>query len=103
MRRNIFQERLASSFDDADRVIIAAVFAADALPDGERLDVHRLVAELSARGRRAQYVPAVEEISNLLIKETEAGDVIVVMSNGGFDGLIDRLISRLTARQSRAC
>jgi len=103
MRRNVFQERLARSFDDADRVIIARVFAADALPDDERLDVHRLVAELSARGRQAQYVPAVEEISNLLVEEAETGDVIVVMSNGGFDGLIERLISRLKARQARAC
>jgi len=103
MRRNIFQERLALSFDDADRAIIAGVFAPDALPDDERLDPHRLVAELSARGKRADYVAEVDEIANLLLEEAEAGDVIVVMSNGGFDGLIDRLVSRLQARQARAC
>jgi len=103
MRRNVFQERLGQSFDDADRVIIAEVFGADALPEDERLDPHRLVAELSARGSQARYVPAVEEITNLLAEETEAGDVVVVMSNGGFDGLIDRLVTRLQARQARAC
>jgi UDP-N-acetylmuramate: L-alanyl-gamma-D-glutamyl-meso-diaminopimelate ligase len=103
MRRNVFQKRLGESFDDADRVIIAGVYGADALPEDERLDPHRLVAELSARGSQAQHVPAVDEITNLLAEEAEPGDVIVVMSNGGFDGLIDRLVSRLQTRQARAC
>ena len=103
MRRNVFQERLGESFDDADRVIIAGVYGADALPENERLDPHRLVAELSARGSQARFVPRVEEITNLLAGEAEPGDVIVVMSNGGFDGLIDRLVTRLQARQARAC
>jgi UDP-N-acetylmuramate: L-alanyl-gamma-D-glutamyl-meso-diaminopimelate ligase len=102
MRKNVFQQLLAEAFDDADQVLIAGVFGRTAIAEGDRLDTDRLVCDLSARGRVAESVPDVDGILERLVRSTVAGDVIVVMSNGGFDGLVGRLVEALQARQTAA-
>ena len=95
MRRNVFQERLPAAFDAADEVIIAAVYAPEAVPEAQRLDVARLVEDLRARGREAGHLPEVEAIVARLRREARGGDVVVVMSNGGFDRIHERLLDAL--------
>jgi UDP-N-acetylmuramate: L-alanyl-gamma-D-glutamyl-meso-diaminopimelate ligase len=102
LRKNVFQQRLAESFDDAARVIVARVYGEGAVAEDERLDAGRLVAELNKRGVNAVHIPRVETIVDHLIKHIRSGDVIVVMSNGGFDGLLDRLIPALESRDIKA-
>jgi hypothetical protein len=62
---------------------------------GERFSADQLVADLQAQGKRAIALSPVEEIVEFLSAEAEAGDVILVMSNGGFDGIFDKLFAAL--------
>jgi UDP-N-acetylmuramate: L-alanyl-gamma-D-glutamyl-meso-diaminopimelate ligase len=102
LRRNVFQERLVECFDDALDVIVAAVFRAADVPEDVRLDPERLVHEISARGPRARYIAGVDEIVRELTDTSRSGDVVVVMSNGGFGGLHARLLEALESRRESA-
>ena len=102
LRRNVFQERLVSSFDDADEVVIAGVYRADDVPAGERLDVESLARRIAERGRPARHIPRVEEIAEAVLRSARPGGVIVVMSNGGFGGLHERLLASLEQRAGAA-
>src|SRR5260221_5079311 len=97
-RRSVFQEEYARSFDDADRIVIAAVDHPERAPEGQRFSSERLVSELKARGKEAVLVPTVPEIVDLLGGETRPDDVVLVMSNGPFGGLHDKLLTLLSAR-----
>jgi UDP-N-acetylmuramate: L-alanyl-gamma-D-glutamyl-meso-diaminopimelate ligase len=97
LRRNVFQDRLAEVFDAADEVIIAPVFRADLVPDGKALDVEMLTTAVAARGPNARQLADAATIASCVAKEARPGDVVVVMSNGGFDGLHERLLEQLEA------
>jgi len=92
MRRNVFQEALPEALALADGVILGAVSRSDQIPEAERLDPGRVARDLSQRGLAACYEPAVESIIGRLKEWARSGDVIVVFSNGGFDGLHAKLM-----------
>jgi len=94
----VFQDRLAGAFGPADVVILADVFGMADVPAEQRLDPQRVVRELVAHGKDASFVPDVEAIVDRLADELRPGDVVIVMSNGGFGGLIDKLLRALEAR-----
>jgi UDP-N-acetylmuramate: L-alanyl-gamma-D-glutamyl-meso-diaminopimelate ligase len=98
MRRNVFQQRLADALTDADEVVIAAVYGADAVPVGERLDPGKLVEDLAAHGCSAVHIPDVESIVRRVARDAKRGDVVVVMSNGGFEQIHERLLAALAGR-----
>lgn len=100
MRRSIFQDRLADAFDAADRVAIAPVFSMSQIPEGERLDTERLARELRERGGAAQAFASVDAVVEHLIEGLEPGDLVVVMTNGGFEGLHDRVLDGLRSREA---
>ena len=95
MRRNVFQDRLVEAFADADRVVLAEVFGLDKVPEELRLDVPRLESDLRRDGKEVWYLPDVDAIVRRIAGEAACGDVIVVMSNGGFDGIHERLLKAL--------
>jgi UDP-N-acetylmuramate: L-alanyl-gamma-D-glutamyl-meso-diaminopimelate ligase len=101
-RRSVFQHDYAESFDAADRVIVAAVDHPERAPEGQRFSPEKLVADLRARGRDASFLPAVPEIVERIVREGRQGDVIVVMSNGSFGGIHDKLLAGLGGRSSGA-
>lgn len=92
--RRVFQADFARAFDDADEVVVAAVYRTS-VPESERLSEGRLVADLTARGLRARAIPGVDAIVATLAAECRAGDVVVAMSNGDFGGIHGRLRSAL--------
>jgi UDP-N-acetylmuramate: L-alanyl-gamma-D-glutamyl-meso-diaminopimelate ligase len=100
LRRNVFQDRLVSAFDAADHVVIAEVFAADKIPEQDRLDPGRLADEISSRGRDAVFIPGADEIVTHLAAEARSGDVIVIMSNGGFEEIHRKLLEALESRST---
>jgi len=94
-RRSVFQEDYARSFDDAERIVVAAVDHPEKAPEGQRFSVERLIADLRARGKDAVSIPGVPDIVDYLARESRRDDVILVMSNGAFGGLHDRLLGAL--------
>ena len=101
LRRNIFHEQLANSLAPADEVVIAGVYKSESIPEGERLDVERLAAELVSRGRRARVLADAAEIVRVCSPEMRPDDVIAILSNGGFGGIYERLPERLKSLASR--
>jgi UDP-N-acetylmuramate: L-alanyl-gamma-D-glutamyl-meso-diaminopimelate ligase len=97
-RRSVFQQDYATSFDAADRVVVAAVDHPERVPEAERFSPERLVADLVRRGRVAEYVPSVPAIVEKVVREARTGDVVTVMSNGSFGGIHALLLEGLAAR-----
>ena len=97
MRRNVFQRELVESLALADQVIVASVFfkAADTLGPEERLDVERVVAELNTRGVPAVQLPDVADIIRNVVPKLASGDVVAILSNGGFGGIYEKLPAAL--------
>jgi len=95
MRRNVFESELVETLAGADAVVLGPVNRPHLLAEGERLSPARVVAALRARGRQAQASDSAVEIAALLAKELRPGDVVLVMSNGSFDGLCEKLLERL--------
>jgi UDP-N-acetylmuramate: L-alanyl-gamma-D-glutamyl-meso-diaminopimelate ligase len=97
LRRNVFQNELARSLAIADEVVVANVFKSDSIPDAERLDLSSMAAAIQREGRRARIVPEVDGIVQLVAPEMRSGDVVAILSNGGFGGIYEKLPARLRA------
>src|SRR5437667_1541794 len=95
LRRNVFQEDLAKSLAVADEVILANVFKSDALPEGERLDIAAVATQIESLGRRARVIADVDSIVQISAPEMRSGDVVAILSNGGFGGIYEKLPQRL--------
>ncbi len=93
--RRVFQQDFARAFGAADQVVIAGVFRST-LPDAERLSAEELVADVVQAGGRARHIPDVDAIVTALAAEAEGGDVVVIMSNGGFGGIHHKLLQALS-------
>ena len=96
-RRAIFQTTLPEALKLADVVILARVAKLDQLPPDDRLNPERVVQMIQASGIPAFYEPQVEDILHRVKPLAKAGDVIVVFSNGGFEGIHQRLLKELAA------
>jgi UDP-N-acetylmuramate: L-alanyl-gamma-D-glutamyl-meso-diaminopimelate ligase len=101
LRRNVFQRELVESLALADQVAIASVFfkTTDALKPEERLDVNAVVQELNSRGIRATQFADVDAIVAGLRPQLVAGDVVAILSNGGFGGIYEKLPAVLQSAQ----
>jgi UDP-N-acetylmuramate: L-alanyl-gamma-D-glutamyl-meso-diaminopimelate ligase len=95
--RRVFQAEFAKALARADRVVLPAVFRST-VPADERLSPESLVAELQAQSVEARYIPQVEDIVREVSREARAGDLVIVMSNGGFDDIHRKLLTALEAR-----
>src|SRR2546425_4360853 len=91
LRRNVLQKDLAKSLALADEVVVADVFKSEAIPETERLDLGSLAAQIQGHGRRARIVPEVDGIVQLIAPEMRRGDVVAILSNGGFGGIYEKL------------
>jgi len=99
-RRSVFQREYAEAFDLADETIIAAVDHPERAPEGERFSVEMLVEDLHRRGMSARSIPDVASIVGTIAHEARAGDVVLIMSNGSFGGIHDRLLQALHTRET---
>jgi UDP-N-acetylmuramate: L-alanyl-gamma-D-glutamyl-meso-diaminopimelate ligase len=97
-KRRTFEHEFATALAEADRVILAGVYQPEKVPEGDRLSVARVVDEINRRtsGERAQLIEKAPEIAAHIAREARAGDVVLVMSNGGFDGVHDKILDRLS-------
>ncbi|MGH9219084.1 MAG: UDP-N-acetylmuramate--L-alanine ligase, partial [Vicinamibacterales bacterium] len=95
--RRVFQDDFARAFAGADEVVLASVFRSS-LPESERLSEAGLVEYLTRQKVRARHLPSVDAIVDAVSKEARDGDLVVVMSNGGFGGIHQKLVAALAAR-----
>ncbi len=95
--RRVFQGEFARAFAPADRVILPAVFRST-LPEDQRLSTEQLVSDLKSGGIDARYIPDIQDIVSTVARESRDGDLVIVMSNGGFDNIHSRLLTALAQR-----
>ena len=95
MRRKVFQETLPQALALADRVVLGGVFRAQQLGDENRLEPEAVAESVRALGKSARVFPNSDSIAEQLAAEAEPGDVLLVMSNGSFDGLCEKLLAKL--------
>ncbi len=95
LRRNVLQDELARSLALADEIVVAAIFKSEAIPEGERLDLNRVVEEIKKRGKRARILADADAIVNAIAPELRQRDVVAILSNGGFGGIYEKLPQRL--------
>jgi len=98
--RRVFQADFVRALARADRVILPAVFRSS-LPEEQRLSAEQIVADLCAMDVEARHIPAVPDIVRTVAKESREGDLVIVMSNGGFDNIHQQLLTALETRHPR--
>jgi UDP-N-acetylmuramate: L-alanyl-gamma-D-glutamyl-meso-diaminopimelate ligase len=95
-RLAVFQEPYAKAFNYADYVVIAGVYNTSKASElGKVLDVNELVEDIKRQGKTAFCLPDADSIVEHLTPEMKEGDVVAVMSNGGFGGIHDKLLNVL--------
>jgi UDP-N-acetylmuramate: L-alanyl-gamma-D-glutamyl-meso-diaminopimelate ligase len=95
LRRRVLQSDLARSLALADQVVVAAVFRSEAVPANERLELPELAAEIQQHGRPVRLLADADEIVETIASEISSGDVVAILSNGGFGGIYEKLPARL--------
>lgn len=95
MRRNVLQDALARSLSLADQVVVAAIFKSEAIPQNERLDLNSVITQIQERGKPARILPDADTIVSTIAPELRSGDVVAILSNGGFGGIYEKLPERL--------
>jgi UDP-N-acetylmuramate: L-alanyl-gamma-D-glutamyl-meso-diaminopimelate ligase len=95
MRRKVFQESLPKALALADRVVLGGVFRAQQLGDENRLAPESVAESVRALGKDARAFAGADAIADYLSAEAKAGDLLMVMSNGSFDGLCEKLLKKL--------
>jgi UDP-N-acetylmuramate: L-alanyl-gamma-D-glutamyl-meso-diaminopimelate ligase len=88
--RALHQQEYARAFGAADRVVFAPLGRSEIAPS-ERLDLDALVNVLGASGTPSIAATSVEAIVDLIAREAVSGDTILLMSNGAFGGIYDKL------------
>jgi UDP-N-acetylmuramate: L-alanyl-gamma-D-glutamyl-meso-diaminopimelate ligase len=94
-RRRIFEEAYVDALAGADRVVVAGVYRPEQIPEEERLRPEEVVQALRVRQVEADHFSDVDEIVEHVVRERTGDDAALIMSNGGFEGIWDRLLTRL--------
>lgn len=98
LRRKVLEKELVESLRLADRVVLAGVYQQQRIPDAERLHPEDVVRALNLAGTPTELHPGVDAIIESLLPQLQSGDVVAILSNGGFDGIYEKLPKRLEAR-----
>ncbi|HUJ73538.1 MAG TPA: cyanophycin synthetase, partial [bacterium] len=101
-RSPVFREQFPAAFLKADRVLLAPAYRPSAAGAAEALDTATIAETLQAMGRWAQAPASNQAVLDCLTQQVRAGDVVLLMSNGGFDNLHVRLLEGLAQRDQRA-
>ena len=95
-RLAVFQDEYADAFAAADYVVIASVFDSQKVSEkGKSLDTDKLIEDISQQNKPAVALPGADEIIAHLLPQLREGDVVAIMSNGGFGGIHEKLLSAL--------
>lgn len=100
LRRKILQKELINSLALADQVVIASVFKAESIPENERLTTSSVISGLKREGKPARELADADAIVEAVAPELRAGDVVAILSNGGFGGIYEKLPQKLEQLRS---
>src|SRR5678815_2463864 len=95
-RKKIFQNEYANAFGPASLIVIAGLFESERVAAHEQLSLAELLGDLAAHGKKAVTMKDADEIVSRISDDLRAGDVVVVMSNGGFGGIHEKLIDAIS-------
>jgi UDP-N-acetylmuramate: L-alanyl-gamma-D-glutamyl-meso-diaminopimelate ligase len=98
LRRKVFEKDLVRSLSLADEVVVASVFRPEAVPEAERLEPKAIVAGLRAMRKPARELADADAIVAAVVPELKSGDVVTILSNGGFGGIYEKLPQQLKNR-----
>jgi UDP-N-acetylmuramate: L-alanyl-gamma-D-glutamyl-meso-diaminopimelate ligase len=98
MRRKIFQDALPEALSLADAALLGPVNRAQMLGEQERLSPQAIAESLRALGRDGRALESSESIAEFLAAHAAPGDLVLILSNGGFDGLTAKLLEKLNSR-----
>jgi UDP-N-acetylmuramate: L-alanyl-gamma-D-glutamyl-meso-diaminopimelate ligase len=99
-RRRVFQSDLPLALREADEAILAGLFAPEKIPPDQRLDPREVIAELVRSGGSGRFLSTTDEIVRYLAASVRAGDLVCIMSSGGFDGIHSKLLAALKNRST---
>jgi UDP-N-acetylmuramate: L-alanyl-gamma-D-glutamyl-meso-diaminopimelate ligase len=91
LRRNVFEAALVESLTLADHVVLAAVFKSEKIPVNERLVPEKVIARLNELGTPAAVYQDADAIIDALTPQLQTGDVVAILSNGGFGSIYQKL------------
>ena len=95
LRRKVLEKELVSSLTIADENVITPIFKPEAVPEHERLTTKSVVAGIRAAGKSAREIADADAIVEAVAPELRSGDVVAILSNGGFGGIYEKLPRRL--------
>jgi len=96
-RRNFFQTEYGIAFNESELLLVAPVHRADSVTEEERFDPERLVADARSNGVEATLCGGVDHIIDRLTRDSRRGDIVLILSNGGFEGIYEKLPAALEA------
>lgn len=94
-RRNVFQDDYADSLSVAQALLLPPAFNQAGIPEDQRFSTERLLADLKRKGTDVELCGSVDEIVERLGARARPGDAVLIMSNGGFGGIYEKLLKRL--------
>ncbi len=98
LRRKVLAGELVASLRLADHAVLAGVYQQERIPEQERLHPEEVVAALNAAGTQAELLKDADAIVDGVALRLQPGDVVAILSNGGFDGIYEKLPRRLKER-----
>jgi len=98
MRRKVFQDALPDALALADAVLFGPVNRAELLEEGERLSPEAIAESIRARGRDARAFRSSADIAEHVADHAGTGDLVLILSNGSFDGLTSKVVEKLGMR-----
>ena len=102
LRRNVFERELVESLALADEVVLANVFKSEAISQAERLEPAHVVQALQAKGIRSMLCADADEVVHELAPHLHEGDVVAILSNGGFGGIYEKLPAAIANHDAAA-
>jgi UDP-N-acetylmuramate: L-alanyl-gamma-D-glutamyl-meso-diaminopimelate ligase len=95
LRRKVLQKDLIASLSLADQVVITPIFKPEAVPENERLTTASVVNGIKRGGKPARELADADAIVEAVAPDLQSGDVVAILSNGGFGGIYEKLPRKL--------
>ena len=95
LRRKVLEKELVASLSVADEVVLTPIFKPEAVPENERLTTASVVQGIRDAGKLAREIVDADAIVEAVARDMRSGDVVAILSNGGFGGIYEKLPRRL--------